>query len=119
MPSRTDRPGPGYRKRISSEEEREGYVLVLKVRLSFFPRLREAFALTKGDQRRNVRLQAYECACRGPARPHEHYFIRWPGLRIGDEVEITRMGERRYQLQVPTRRAAGARRPIRVQEGGL
>ncbi len=69
----------GYRKRITSEEEREGYVLVLKDRLSYFPRRREAFVLTRGNQRRNARLEGYACACRGPARPHEHYFIGWPG----------------------------------------
>jgi hypothetical protein len=33
-------------------------------------------------------LESYSCTCRGPELPHEHYFIKWDGLRAGAKVEI-------------------------------
>jgi hypothetical protein len=88
-----------YRRRVSSEEEREAYVLVLKDRLSYFPPLGTAFLVVAPDGAAEVRVEAYDCLCRGPALPHQHYFIRRPGLRRGQTVTIER-GANAYTLSV-------------------
>jgi hypothetical protein len=78
----------GYRRRVSAEEAREGYVLVLKNRLGFFPPIGEPFTLALGGSSCRARVEAIACTCRGPELPHEHYHIRWPGLRAGQQIEI-------------------------------
>ncbi|MCJ7456553.1 hypothetical protein MUP07_07390 [Candidatus Bathyarchaeota archaeon] len=48
-----------YSRRISQEEERQGYVLVLKNRLSFFPPPGTNFSLIIDDVRRTVKVDSY------------------------------------------------------------
>jgi hypothetical protein len=38
----------------------------------------------------------------GPHEPHEHYFIRWRGLKAGHRVEIrkTATEERKYMISI-------------------
>lgn len=83
-----------YRRTVSREEAREGYLLVTKDRLSFFPPPGMPFRLRVEERSRDVRVQSYHCACRGPDKLHEHWFLRWPGLTAGDRVEITADGLR-------------------------
>ena len=82
--------GLSYSRRISSEEAREGYILVLKDRLPFFPPLGQSFSVRKDGGGGKAKVESYPCTCRGPDLPHEHYFIRWRGLRPNDKVEIKR-----------------------------
>jgi hypothetical protein len=91
-----------YIKRISSEEEREGYFLVLRDKLSGFPPQGTMFNLVSGDIRKRVSIESYHCQCRGPKLPHEHYFIRWPGLRQGQRVAVTNSSgdKSKYRLAV-------------------
>jgi hypothetical protein len=77
-----------YSRKISSEEARQGYILVLKSKLSFFPPLGRSFDLVTDHLRGRARVQSYPCTCRGPDVPHEHYFIRWKGLKARDRIEI-------------------------------
>ncbi len=81
-----------YRRRLSSEEAREGYVLILRDRLSFFPPIGRRFNLAgPGVAQTEAAVEARPCICRGPDLPHEHYFIRLPGLARGQEIEIARL----------------------------
>jgi hypothetical protein len=90
-----------YQRKISSEEAREGYILVLKNWLPFFPGVGELFEVDARGTVRKVRVESYPCTCRGLDKPHEHYFIRWPGLQAGDWVEITKdPGGNGYGLRV-------------------
>jgi len=77
-----------YQRKISSEEAREGYILVEKARLSFFPPVGATFELADGDSSRRARVESYHCECRGPDKPHEHYFIRCDNLARGERVTI-------------------------------
>jgi hypothetical protein len=77
-----------YARKISSEEAREGYVMILKNKLAFFPPVGEAFDLIHNNVRSRVRVESYRCTCRGPDLPHEHYFIRWKGLKTSDRIKI-------------------------------
>jgi hypothetical protein len=77
-----------YVRKISSEEAREGYVMILKNQLGFFPAVGKAFHLVHDNLRSRARVESYRCTCRGPELPHEHYFIRWKGLKARDKIEI-------------------------------
>lgn len=88
-----------YRRRISSEEAKTGRFMVLKSALSFFPETGTTFRLSDGSDTRTVCVEAVPCVCRGPQRPHEHYFVPWPGLEKGARIEITPVGERAYALK--------------------
>ena len=77
-----------YERRISADEAREGYVLVEKRALGFFPAEGEAFRLDW----REARVESYACTCRGPERPHRHWFVRADGVRAGDRVVVERRG---------------------------
>ena len=79
---------PAYTRKISSEEAREGYVMILKSKLAFFPPIGKAFNLIHDSIRSTARVESYRCTCRGPELPHEHYFIRWKGLKTRDRIEI-------------------------------
>ncbi len=89
-----------YTRKLSSGEAREGYILVLKNRLSFFGGAGASLTIAVGESIRRVRVEAYDCTCVGPDKPHQHYFIRWPGLKARDRVEIEKGSEDRYVLRV-------------------
>jgi hypothetical protein len=91
-----------YSKKITSEEERKRFVLVLKDRLSFFPFEGKTFQLILNGQPKKSRVESYPCSCRGPEEPHSHYFLKTSGLKAGDRVIIQRdaKGASRYFLQV-------------------
>jgi hypothetical protein len=82
-----------YERKISSEEAREGYVMVLKDRLNFFPAVGENFELVVAGKTRKVAIEAEYCECRGPEKPHEHYRIRMAGLVKGRKITFARAGE--------------------------
>src|SRR3989442_11684045 len=79
-----------YTKKITSEEGKEGYFLVLKNRLPFFPQTGRTFQLVKDGHSRKARVESYPCTCRGPDEPHDHFFVRTRGLEPGDRVVVQR-----------------------------
>lgn len=79
-----------YSRRISSEEAKKGYIFILRYKLSFFPPRGKPLTLCTGDAEKRVTVESYHCTCRGPQLPHDHYFIRWEGLRFGEKISITR-----------------------------
>ena len=90
-----------YSRKISAKEADNDFIFILKNRLSFFPELGEIFEL-EDDLSKKVKVECYPCICRGPDRPHEHYFIRWKGLKAGDRIEIRKSteNENKYKLKV-------------------
>jgi hypothetical protein len=84
-----------YGRKISSEEAREGYVMIMKNKLAFFPPVGEAFYLVHDNVRSRARVESYRCTCRGPDLPHQHYFIRWKGLKVRDKIEIRKDPDKR------------------------
>ncbi|TMI43711.1 hypothetical protein E6H19_09040 [Candidatus Bathyarchaeota archaeon] len=91
-----------YSKKITSEEEQGGYVIVLKDRLSFFPTLGRRFQMIQNGRSRRAMVESYPCSCRGPEFPHSHFFIRVKALKSGDRVTIRKDSKSgpRYLLQV-------------------
>jgi hypothetical protein len=78
-----------YVRRVSAQEAREGFLLVEKRSLSFFPPVGEPFDLDG----REARVETLPCTCRGPDKPHEHWIVRAPGLEKGDRIVIERTAE--------------------------
>ena len=89
-----------YSRKISSKEASKNFIFILKNGLSFFPTHGEKFELANGDLSREVKVESYPCICRGPEKLHEHYFISWNGLETGDEVEITKSSNNKYNLKL-------------------
>jgi hypothetical protein len=93
-----------YTRRISSEEAKKGYIFILKDKLSFFPAREKPFSLSTETLNKSVTVESYRCTCRGPDLPHDHYFIRWEGLRFGDRISITRDAKAENQYFLTRRR---------------
>ncbi len=91
-----------YERKISSEEAAQGYFLVLKNKLLFFPSVGSAFSVKVGAGEKKAAVESYHCECRGPEEPHEHYFVRWPGLAKGDRVIIRKRarGKDLYSISI-------------------
>ena len=89
-----------YSRKISSTEANNGYVFILKSKLSFFPE--GEFELEDENLNKKVKVESYPCTCRGPNRAHKHYFIHWEGLKAGDRIEIKKSfeNENKYNLKV-------------------
>ena len=85
--------GVAYERKLSSTEAREGRIMVLKGALGSLPPVGEAFELNGLGGSARVAVEAEPCVCRGPEKPHEHYFIPWPGLQAGARVRIERAAE--------------------------
>ncbi len=89
-----------YSRKISTKEAREGFIFILKKKLNFFPGLGINFKLIGDDIEKQVAIESYPCTCRGPDLPHEHYFISWEGLKVGDRIKIVKSNqEGKYRLQ--------------------
>jgi len=82
-----------YSRKISEKEAQNDFIFILKSRLSRFPPLKNDFKLINGGLTRVVKIESYPCICRGPDKSHEHYFIRWDGLKVGDNVKIVKNEE--------------------------
>src|SRR5437879_9276118 len=72
-----------YSKKITSEEEQGGYVIVLKDRHSFFPALGRRFQMLQNGRSRRALVESYPCSCRGPGLPHSHFLVRVKAGRAG------------------------------------
>ena len=79
-----------YVRKISAEEAKKGHIFILKDQLSFFPPRGKPFTLCVGEQEKKIFVESYRCTCRGPQLPHDHYFIRWDGVRFGDRITIAK-----------------------------
>jgi hypothetical protein len=91
-----------YSRTVSSDEASEGYFMVMKDRLSFFPMVGRVFEIQSGRSIRKVKVESYHCECRGPETPHDHYLVRWDDLKKGDQIFVKRDGKKagRYILQM-------------------
>src|SRR5438132_11873405 len=91
-----------YSKKITSEEEHSGHVIVLKDRLSFFPPMGRRFQMMHNGRSRRAMVESYPCSCRGPELPHSHFFVRVKALKSGDRVTVRKHSKSgpRYLLQV-------------------
>jgi hypothetical protein len=78
---------------LSSEERREGYLLILKDWLAFFPPVGQQFQIKVDGVAAVGRIDAESCECRGPELPHEHYRLQVPGLDHVRSVTVNRQAD--------------------------
>jgi hypothetical protein len=87
-------------RKISTEEAAEGYIMVPKNELGYFPPINKSFLLIDEGKHRKTKVESYHCECRGPKKPHEHYFLKKSGLQKWNNVEICKEGEEIFSLKI-------------------
>jgi hypothetical protein len=67
-----------------------------------FPSIGSPFSVKVGRREKKAAVDSYHCECRGPEEPHEHYFVRWPGLVKGDRLIIRKSakGKNLYYIRI-------------------
>lgn len=93
-----------YRRKVSAEEVQEGFIMVLKDSLKFFPKIDKPFKVKIDNEEFETMVEAYDCWCMGPRKPHMHYKIpirkfqaKFP-IHRGSTVTFTRTGDKVYTL---------------------
>ncbi|MBI2428831.1 MAG: hypothetical protein HYV29_08560 [Ignavibacteriales bacterium] len=91
-----------YERKISSEEAKQGYFLILKNKLNFFPAISSPFLVKVGAKKKKAVVESYRCECQGPDEPHDHYFVKWSGLAKGDRLEVKKISEKEklYSIRI-------------------
>jgi hypothetical protein len=89
-----------FKRKLSTEEAAEGYILIPKSDLGFFPPTNKIFTLVDEGKHRRAKVQSYHCECRGPEKPHEHYFLQKSGLQKWNNVEIRKNSEALFSLKI-------------------
>lgn len=93
-----------YRRKISAEEAKERYILVLKNALEFFPKLGKPFTLKVKDKEIEMYLEPVEIWSMGPKKPRYDYRIDakkfWDDfpLHFGKTVTITKEDDKVYSI---------------------
>ena len=99
-----------YKRKISDAEAQGQYILVLKNALSFFPKIGKPFKLNvKGKEESKekeveVAVNAVECWCMGPNKPHSHYRIDTREFRdtypihFSKKITITKKSDEEFML---------------------
>ena len=93
-----------YFRKISAEEAKKGFVFVLKDSLSYFPSPGKPFTIISDKGEKPVSVESYRCTCRGPDLPHEHYFIKWAGVRFAEKVSIVKETDAIDKYRITIRR---------------
>ncbi|ADZ08441.1 hypothetical protein Metbo_0189 [Methanobacterium lacus] len=89
-------PVNSYSRKISKKEADKGFIFILKSKLSYFPK--SSFTLSDGDITEVREIKSYPCTCRGPDRPHDHYYISWDNLEVGNIIEIRKNDSGDYMI---------------------
>lgn len=93
-----------YKRKISSEEAGGNYLLIQKRDLDFFPKVGKPFTLKVGKKSFETYVEATECWCQGPQKPHSHYRLNLSELRDdinlqwGKKVVIEKADEKNYTV---------------------
>ncbi|MFQ6112757.1 MAG: hypothetical protein ACE5NG_01570 [bacterium] len=93
-----------FRRKLSAEEAGENYIMIQKKELDFFPKVGRPFKLKVSDKEFDTYVQAVECWCRGPDKPHSHYridvspFKDLVEMHWGTKIIIEKIKDARYRL---------------------
>jgi hypothetical protein len=92
-----------FLRKVSVVEATEEYILIPKNELGYFPPVNKTFQLVDEGNRRKAKVESYQCNCRGPEEPHEHFFLTKSCLQKMDNVEICKVDETSYSLIIKRR----------------
>lgn len=92
-----------YSRRLSTTEIKEGFILILKGKVKFFPEVGKTFRLRFGGKEYKTSVKAIDCTCQGPDKPHVHWHLdaqTFARLLRGSrpQVTISRLNEETYEL---------------------
>lgn len=66
---------------VSRKTPIDGRLEITKVGAARLGGLGDGFEIAIGDEHAPAKLGTMECTCRGPERPHVHYFLESPVLK--------------------------------------
>jgi len=79
------------RRPVSRKTPLDGRLEITKIGAVRLGGLGDGFEVVLGDEHAPARVGTMECTCRGPERPHVHYFLESDALKQlepGREVEL-------------------------------
>lgn len=94
-----------YTRRLSGEEIKGRFIMVMKKDLKFFPKIGTDFKLKVNDREFETRIDAVECWCMGPRKPHSHYHIKYDHIReafdfhFAKVIAIEKLADDQYELR--------------------
>jgi hypothetical protein len=95
---------PLYRRRLSTTEVEEGFILILKDKVKLFPDVGKPFNLRFKGKDFRTRVKAIDCTCQGPDEPHVHWRLdakEFTGLlkTPRPEVTIKKLADDEYEME--------------------
>lgn len=79
-----------YERKAGYEEAERSQIFILKAALKLFPPPGEHFQLEGADGIRETAIDAEDCVCRGPEKPHQHWWLPVTGISPNATVTIQR-----------------------------
>ncbi|MFQ5754390.1 MAG: hypothetical protein ACE5HI_20625 [bacterium] len=95
-----------FKRKLSAEEASGNFIMIQKKELDFFPKVGKPFKLQVGDKELDTHVEAVECWCQGPKKPHSHYrvntnpFRELFKLQWGTRVVIEKVADKKYLLVI-------------------
>lgn len=93
-----------FKRKLSAEEAGGNYILIQKKELDFFPKAGKPFKLQVGDKEIKTFIEAVECWCQGPKKPHSHFRINAAPFKDtikmswGAKVLIEKVSPKTYKM---------------------
>lgn len=92
------------RRPVSRKTPVDGRLEITKIGAVRLGGLGDGFEVALGEDQAPARVGTMECTCRGPERPHVHYFLEstlLKGLEPGRDVELDLEGKGNLIRVVP------------------
>ena len=93
-----------YNRKLSADEFENGFLFITREGLSFLPPVGKFFKINVGDRKFDSRIEAYDCLCRGPNKPHQHFkisiehFIPVLSMEKGKNITLSAGENKEYTL---------------------
>ncbi len=93
-----------YRRKLSTTEVTEGYILILKDKVKLFPEVGKYFTLRFKGREFKTRVAAIDCTCQGPEEPHVHWHLDAQGFMNQltpprPQVTLTKIADELYEME--------------------
>ncbi|MFQ5864990.1 MAG: hypothetical protein ACE5IW_07165 [bacterium] len=93
-----------FKRKLSAEEAGQKYIMIQKRDLDFFPKVGKQFKLKVSNKEFDTYVEAVECWCQGPKKPHSHYridatpFRDLVNMHWGAKIIIEKIKDTKYRL---------------------
>lgn len=76
-----------YKRKLSLDESKAGYLLIKKDALRMFPEPGKEFEVKVSGENHKAIITPVRCTCMGPDSPHEHYHLPLDNLIEGTRIK--------------------------------